>query len=104
MITVKAITSDDNEIQDTWGVYLHGSLAESNGYDLVYIKDIPETDGIYPCKVTGPKLQAPVKATLFFWRTEGDGITRQRGLIVDNKDRKNLNDAEDKFKKRSIWL
>jgi len=58
-------------------VYLHGALEERNGYDMVLLKEKPDTDGIYDCAVFMGDNGA-CKAKLYFW-TSGN---RNRGYVV----------------------
>lgn len=101
------------------GVYLHGIVETSQGYDcieliedecdafayrlqkydvVIEILDIP-TD-IYECKVYG--YDKP--CTAFIWRwTHGNSIS-YRGLIVDNNDKEAYDYAKRKYDERSFIL
>ena len=68
---------------DLWSyVYLHGSLEEEVGYDLVGCKRKPKKAGIYDVEVVLPDGNVR-NAILYYWKdTDND----DRGLIIDKFD------------------
>lgn len=100
------------------GIYLHGVLQDKAGYDLIQAdtitKDFLENaqDGIYDVTVCIQNKKASdfnditcFKSKLFFWKTDSVCFNKQfRGLICSVGDTEALNDAQEKFEKRSFWL
>lgn len=100
------------------GVYLHGVLQDKAGYDLIQAdtitKDFLENaqDNIYDVTVCIPNKRKSdfnditcFKSKLFFWKTDSVCFNKQfRGLICAIDDIEALNDAQEKFEKRSFWL
>ena len=70
-------------------VYLHGILADKNGFDLCWIVPFPKEEGIYDCEAILQNGETiPSKLYLYFidnFHYEGERLNR--GLVVANCDR-----------------
>ena len=100
------------------GIYLHGTLQDKAEYDLIQAdtitKDFLEKaqDNIYDVTVCIPNKKTSdfnditcFKSKLFFWKIDSCCLNKQfRGLICAVDDIEALNDAQEKFEKRSYWL
>ena len=87
-------------------IYLHGLIAEENGYDMCGLKELPEEDGIYDSEVlTDDGIR---QAKLFYWTTQlvayGRSFTHRRGLVVQLDDGENMMTAREEFAARSAFL
>lgn len=83
-------------------VYLHGTLQKIHcGYDLCYVDNLPNEDGVYDCKVIKTENET-IDAKLFIWYCEWKGVFH--GLIVDINDHEFMQDAERKFAERKEFL
>lgn len=68
---------------DVWnGIYLHGSLQEEVGFDLVGCKRKPKKEGVYDVEVALPDGNVR-NAILYYWK---DTTNKDRGLVVDKFD------------------
>lgn len=69
-------------------VYLHGILADMNGFDLCWIDPFPHEEGIYDCEAILKNGETiPSKLYLYFidnFHHEGERFNR--GLVVANSD------------------
>ena len=97
-VTVKAIKDDDKIEPATPWIYLHGAIEKENGFDLVYIPDKPDKDGVYEANILVN--DNSVAGVLFYWKAG----KIDRGLVVKKGDKEFLNDALAKFNKRTPYL
>lgn len=102
---VQALQMCDKSDKVTDGVYLHGKLSEINGFDQVYIKDMPEGNGVYMCNVSVERSfegldPFEIPSVFFYWRV----ADRDRGLIVMLSDRENMRTAKEKFDAKSPYI
>ena len=83
-------------------VYLDGILEDLNDFDLVYIreKDMPKTDGEYPCEVKLENVTGLIPAMFFYWKV-GE---KDRGLVVKLDDYENMVHARAKYMARTPFL
>ena len=93
-------TAKDNLLGEF--IYLHGKLQQINGYDLIYLDEIPPKDGIYPCEVILSDGTVMKNCSFYYWKAPNRGINR--GLVVLNSDIPSLEDAEEKYKQRLEFL
>ena len=99
MVHIQALSQEDNISNLTSYIYLHGVLQDQNGYDLVYIRDLPDERGVYEADVT---LSDGSHRTAHFYRWfDGD---KDRGLIVDTEDVDGNSFAMEKFNENMIFL
>lgn len=125
---VHALKIDDSFEHVSNYIYLHGTVEKMNGFDCVYIEDMPNAAGKYNCKVKIADKDDTVSAVLFYWTVpfgkvsevavfgdlEGSGLhidtdnpemlIKDRGLIVAINDTEHLLDAERKFNERQACL
>ena len=87
-------------------IYLHGLIAEENGYDMCGLKELPEEDGIYNSEVLTD--EGTRQAKLFYWTTQlvgyGKSFIHRRGLVVQLDDSENMMTAREEFAARSELL
>lgn len=95
---MRVIGVKDYSFKATPYIYLHGELEEENGFDGCYVTRIPETDGIYDCKVI---IDDTFYISKFYYWTR-HGI--DRGLIVKSGDKKAEEFAKKKFIDRADYL
>lgn len=125
---VHALKIDDSFEHVSNYIYLHGAVEKMNGFDCVYIEDMPDVAGKYNCKVKLADRDDTISAVLFYWTVpfgkvsevavfgglEGSGLhididnpemlIKDRGLIVAINDTEHLLDAERKFNERQEYL
>lgn len=125
---VRALKMDDSFEKVSEYVYLHGAVERLNGFDIVYIEDMPTEPGKYDCEVEIEGQENTVPATFFYWtapfakvkdtffigNSEDSSIRPDpnnpamliwdRGLIVANSDWAHMADAEMKFNERREYL
>jgi len=129
---VYGLTIDDNiytpEIEGkcTPYIYLHGKVEDMNvgKFDLVYVPNMPEEDGIYDCEVRLCDHEELIPCKFFFWwapwckasdvimvddsldesikidPNDSTMVLKTRGLIVMVGDNKHMEDARQKFNER----
>ena len=102
---VQALQMCDKSDKVTDGIYLHGKLSEINGFDQVYIKDMPDTDGVYMCNVSVEHSfegvdPFEIPSVFFYWKA----ADRNRGLIVMLSDYDMISDAKEKYEARTPYL
>jgi hypothetical protein len=104
MITVIPIKHNEKTEVDyvTPFIYLHGTLQDRNGFDLVHIEELPSEDGIYECTVRFSDNES-YEAKLYLWFIE-NWYCRNRGLVVAVDDTESNDDALSKYNKRSREL
>ena len=114
----------------TYYVYLHGEVEDMNEgkFDLVYIPDMPKTDGVYDCEVRLCNHEELIPCKFFYWVVPFGNVEdtvilgepedasirpdplnprvllRDRGLIVKVGDTEHLADAQQKFDERRPYL
>ena len=88
---------------DLWSfVYIHGSLQDENGFDLIGCNERPTKDGIYDVTVVLSNGNER-KSKLYFWKDKE--WNRDRGLIVANDDTQEMHKyALQKYKKKTDIL
>lgn len=64
------------------GIYLHGTLQEEVGFDLVGCKRKPKKEGVYDVEVALPNGNVR-NAILYYWK---DTTNKDRGLVIDKFD------------------
>lgn len=84
-------------------VYLHGKVEKMNGFDLVWVTEMPTEDGIYDCEVRTCNSEELIPCKFFYWTTETP-FKRDRGLIVMLGDNEHMQDAQAKFDERTPYL
>lgn len=113
MITIYPFKFDGNSEYDNYEyatlageIYLHGLIAEENGYDLCGLKELPEEDGIYDCEVLTDR--GIRQAKLFYWTVQAKAydkiVTKHRGLVVSVDDNESIILAQKEFENRSEFL
>jgi hypothetical protein len=87
------------QYDNTPWVWLDGYLAKINGYDLCYVEDVPEQDGIYECEVDieGKLYQA----RLYIWWGEGSEMKRRLGFVCAINDNRSNAWAQIKYDTKS---
>lgn len=109
---IYGIDINDEDTQPTLGVYLHGELEKKNGYDLCKVDECEsgfyrdKPDGIYPCTVVINGKQ--YESTMYLWQIPfdcGNRIVNQtKGLVVRNDDTKHMDDAKDKYERKTEYI
>ena len=125
---VHALKMDDSFEKVSDYVYLHGTVERLNGFDIVYVEDMPTEPGKYDCEVAIEGQADTVPATFFYWTApfakvkdtlvlgnpedssirvdpnNPEMLIKDRGLIVANSDWAHMADAEMKFNERREYL
>ena len=125
---IHALKMDDSFEKVSDYVYLHGTVERLNGFDIVYVEDMPTEPGKYACEVEIEGQEDTVPATFFYWTApfakvkdaivfgnpedssirvdpnNPEMLIKDRGLIVAVDDTEHLLDAERKFNERQAYL
>ena len=127
---IHALKMDDSFEKVSVYVYIHGTVERLNGFDIVYVEDMPTEPGKYDCEVEIEGQDNTVSATFFYWTAplgkvvdtmiigSGDSeytsiridpnnpemLIKDRGLIVANSDWAHMADAQKKFDERTPYL
>lgn len=111
MLNVYGYALNDDGLYDNmpnaWNwVYFHGDLQNANGYDLCALDtydDIPESEGIYECKVYLHNGEER-KGIVYLWEPADDTwkttLFQYKGLIVDADDVSAISYAKVKYEEK----